>query len=58
MLFNLARQAKIFVALEATDMRRGFDGPSGAVQQTTSYFFRGILVTFVCHYHASDARSP
>jgi transposase len=34
MLFNLARQAKIFVALEPTDMRRGFDGLSGTVQQT------------------------
>ena len=34
MLFSIPRQVKIFVALEPTDMRRGFDGLSGAVQQT------------------------
>jgi len=34
MFFNIPRQVKIFVALEPTDMRRGFDGLSGAVQQT------------------------
>jgi transposase len=34
MLFSIPRQLKIFVALEPTDMRRGFDGLSGAVQQT------------------------
>jgi len=34
MLFSIPRQLKIFVALEPTDMRRGFDGLSGAVQET------------------------
>jgi len=33
-MFNIPRQVKIFVALEPTDMRRGFDGLSAMVQQT------------------------
>ena len=33
-MFSIPRQVKIFVALGPTDMRRGFDGLSGMVQQT------------------------
>lgn len=33
-MFSIPRQVKIFVALDPTDMRRGFDGLSGMVQQT------------------------
>ena len=33
-MFSIPRQVKIFVALEPTDMRRGFDGLSAMVQQT------------------------
>jgi transposase len=33
-MFNIPRQVKIFVSLDPTDMRRGFDGLSAIVQQT------------------------
>ena len=33
-MFSVPGHVKIFVALEATDMRRGFDGLSGLVQQS------------------------
>ena len=33
-MFHVPRQVKIFVALEAVDMRRGFDGLSALVQET------------------------
>ena len=33
-MISVPRQVKIFVALGPTDMRRGFDGLSGLVQQT------------------------
>jgi transposase len=33
-MFNVPPQVKIFVALEPTDMRRGFNGLSGQVAQT------------------------
>ena len=33
-MFTIAQQVKIFVALQPTDMRRGFDGLSGLVSQT------------------------
>ena len=32
-MFSIPQQVKIFAALEPTDMRRGFDGLSGVVQQ-------------------------
>lgn len=32
-MFTIPQQVKIFVALEPTDMRRGFDGLSGVVSQ-------------------------
>lgn len=33
-MFSIPQQVKIFVALEPTDMRRGFNGLSGQVNQT------------------------
>ena len=46
-MFNIPPQVKIFVALEPTDMRRGFNGLSGQVTQTLKQDpFSGHLFLF------------